>query len=82
MLGAEMEVRVEEGGEGVLSISVLLGKKSSDVSLCGSKPKRQKSQTTLKYIWNSNMNHKINSVISTPMKKGPSAFFSLKIRKA
>ncbi|KRX47856.1 hypothetical protein T05_4481 [Trichinella murrelli] len=58
MLGAEMEVRVEEGGEGVLSISVLPPKKSSDVSLCGSKPKRQKSQTTLKYIWNSNMNHK------------------------
>ncbi|KRX47839.1 hypothetical protein T05_16515 [Trichinella murrelli] len=48
MLGAEMEVRVEEGGEGVLSISVLLGRKSSDVSLCGS----------------------------------PSAFFTLKIRKA
>ncbi|KRX33176.1 hypothetical protein T05_15745 [Trichinella murrelli] len=60
MLGAEMEVRVEEGGEGVLSISVLPPKKSSDVSLCGSKPKRQKSQTTLKYIWNSNMNHKAN----------------------
>ncbi|KRZ91344.1 hypothetical protein T08_16592 [Trichinella sp. T8] len=61
MLGAEIEVRVEEGWEGVLSISVLLGKKSSDVSLCGSKPKRQKSQTTLKYIWNSNMNHKCQS---------------------
>ncbi|KRX18921.1 hypothetical protein T07_5466 [Trichinella nelsoni] len=58
MLGAEMEVRVEEGGEGVLSNSVQLGRKSSDVSLCGNKPKRQKSQTTLKYIWNSNMNHK------------------------
>ncbi|KRX24263.1 hypothetical protein T07_8724 [Trichinella nelsoni] len=59
MLGAEMEVRVEEGGDGVLSNSVQLGRKSSDVSLCGNKPKRQKSQTTLKYIWNSNMNHKI-----------------------
>ncbi|KRX80213.1 hypothetical protein T06_10315 [Trichinella sp. T6] len=33
MLGAEMEVRVEEGGESVLSISVLLGRKLSYVSL-------------------------------------------------
>ncbi|KRY07805.1 hypothetical protein T12_15093 [Trichinella patagoniensis] len=33
MLGVEMEVRVEEGGEGVRSISVLLGRKSSDVKV-------------------------------------------------
>ncbi|KRY44297.1 hypothetical protein T03_5752 [Trichinella britovi] len=74
MLGAEMEVRVEEGGEGVLSISVLLGRKSSDVSLCGSVNLTNDSlfgcitasKLPVKCIHDS---FHINSVISTPMKK-------------
>ncbi|KRZ82320.1 hypothetical protein T08_9471 [Trichinella sp. T8] len=37
--------------------NVKLRRKSSDVPLCANKHKGQKSQTTLKYIWNSGMNH-------------------------
>ncbi|KRY28535.1 hypothetical protein T03_9227 [Trichinella britovi] len=58
-----MDVRKGEGGEEV-DLSVGLTReceacgKSFDVSLCANKYKWQQSLLTLKYIWNSGLNHK------------------------